>query len=149
LLLYPWRLTPWRSKRVRPINRAIGDKPVPRRTRRTAKCLLLLRPPPGKLRTIPRPLRRHHRLLRILKEARLLSKDSNRHRNQGNKDNGARPALRPTCKTGRFRSMISRVPLSRVIPKLAPVHPGVLPIRLIQTAGRIRTTKRLKFLLAL
>ena len=67
----------------RPINRAIGAKPVLRRTRRTARYLLpRLPPPPGKLRTIPRPLRRHHRLLRMLREARLLSKDSNQHSNQ-------------------------------------------------------------------
>ena len=54
------------------------------------------------------------------------------------------------CKTGRFRHRpISRVLPSRVILKPAPVHPGVLLIHLIQTAKRIRTTKRLKFLPAL
>ncbi len=120
-----------------------------------ARYLLpLLPPPPGKLRTIPRPLRLHHRLLRMLREAKLLSKDSNRrnnqHRNQGNKDNGVQPALHLMCKTGRFRRRpISRELPSRVILKPAPVHPGVLPIRLIQTARDIRTTKRLKFLPAL
>jgi hypothetical protein len=91
----------------------------------------------------------------MLKEAKLLSKGSNRHSNQDNKDNGVQPALRLMCKTGRFRRrpisrvLLSKVLLRRVIPKPAPVHPGVPPIRLIQTAGRISTTKRLKFLLAL